>query len=167
MNRVYRRRFDWDEARRRYEAGDTVTAIARDFGVSYAAVRRVVVPGAYEADRAAVARRMAGEKGRGCCRNCGTPIHLHTERYRGGRCYDCAGLARSTTVSPTTLRCSTCGEWKPDDSFPPKPSLKARRGRHATCHTCDAALKRAWRAANRDVYNERERERKRRARQAA
>lgn len=40
--RVYKRKFDWDEARRRHRAGETLAAIARSYGVHPWAVSRVV-----------------------------------------------------------------------------------------------------------------------------
>jgi hypothetical protein len=42
-NRLYERKFDWAEARRRRAAGETLAAIARSLGVNKEAVRRVVL----------------------------------------------------------------------------------------------------------------------------
>jgi hypothetical protein len=41
-NRTYKRKFDHDEARRRYKAGESMRAIADDMGVTHHAVWRVV-----------------------------------------------------------------------------------------------------------------------------
>ena len=39
--RQYQRRFDWEQARTRYQAGETMTAIAASYGVTKEAVRRI------------------------------------------------------------------------------------------------------------------------------
>jgi hypothetical protein len=97
---------------------------------------------------------------RPCVEGCGRLTWHH--KGRDGRCPRCTGAKAAESVRPDTLRCSTCREWKPDEEFPPsRGRLFARRERRTECHACEAARKRAWRAANREQYNRRERDRKR------
>lgn len=47
-----------------------------------------------------------------------------------------------------TLRCMTCREWKPDESFPHDAGANfVRRGRHKQCRECLTVAKRKWRIA--------------------
>lgn len=132
------RRFDHDKALRWHiEEGMSIPAIARWMGVSDSSVRRVCDPSYRERSREAMRRN--GK--RGACIGCGKTIW---RKYL--RCPTCAGLAQATTVRPDTLRCSGCGEWKPDNAFPPTASNVARRNRHSVCRLCDAERHRQLRA---------------------
>jgi hypothetical protein len=145
MPRVYERKFDWNEAKRRYAAGESLYLIASELGVSHQAVRRVVVPGKME-EQAAYSRTL---KGAGRCDDCGGPTHAGS-RYRGStRCRDCASLALATSVRENELMCFGCKEWKPDEEFPlNKADSKARRWRHSFCRGCQTIARREYRNRN-------------------
>lgn len=48
----------------------------------------------------------------------------------------------SPTVRPTTLRCSSCRKWLPDDAFYRDRTAAHRRGRSHVCRECDRLRKR-------------------------
>lgn len=161
--RVYVRKFDWDEARRRHAAGEPLKWIARDIGVSVAAVWRVVD----ERHRARMNARASAFQviGTGTCVDCGGGC----TRYRV-RCPRCAAIARATTVRETELQCTRCREWKSDDAFPHnRAGSRARRGRHDACRSCQTTIKREYRRKHREKANayDREYKRRRRAQQVA
>lgn len=145
MPRVYEREFDWEEARRLYAAGESLSSISREFGVSWAAVQRVVVPGKME-EHAVRARALIGA---GHCDDCGGPTHQGS-RYRGStRCRDCASIALATSVRENELMCFACREWKPDEDFPlNRGDSKARRYRHSYCRPCQTISRREYRNRN-------------------
>lgn len=156
--RVYVRKFDHDAARARHAAGESYLTIARDLGVSDAAVRRVCDP----AVRARMQEATDRYQHSGVCRDCGkkgvSPYY--------GRCRECASLASATTVRPDSLHCVTCDEWKPDDAFA-KGVTAARRYRHQQCRVCATGEKARWRERHPEKYaatirrdNERRRQRK-------
>jgi len=134
--RRYQRRFDWEQARARYQAGETMTAIAASYGVTREAVRRVVDAAYYARERA----RLAARQKTGQCVDCGRPI-----KPRSTRCLVCSGVARRTTVRPDTLLCSMCGAWKPDSAFSHDAGNPARRNRRWLCKTCDAQVRSRYR----------------------
>jgi transposase-like protein len=49
--RVYTRKFDYEEARRRWQGGATITALAREYGVSFDTVRRGIKLATRDAER--------------------------------------------------------------------------------------------------------------------
>ena len=66
------RKFDYDDALRRYQAGQSVASIARLAGVSRTAVRRVVIPGFKERLRASSIKAIQEARHRGLpCPRCG------------------------------------------------------------------------------------------------
>lgn len=136
------RRFDHDEARGRYAAGDSVPRLALRYGVSQAAISRIVVPGQYEKFNT---RSVAWQQG-GSCPDCGVRTTRRTTTWNL-RCRRCAHEIHRTSVRPDTLFCSKCGEWKPDDQFPSakNASLAARRHRHRICRPCGTAMRRDYR----------------------
>lgn len=159
--RVYTRKFDWDEARARHAAGETYSALAREYGVSPTAV-------AYACDDDARARQhviASAWQRSAVCRDCGkTGVHPHH-----GRCQKCAAVASITTVRESTLHCVTCREWKPDAAFPRNRQEQHRRGHHTQCRVCTTEQRRQWRERYPEKYkaaNRRDYERKR-ARAAA
>lgn len=161
-NRVYVRKFDHEEAQRLFAEGHKAPALAERFGVSTAAVMRVVDP--------KIRRRMdqqtqtyARRKRALCKGGCGRRVWAHGQNKRTGYCQKCyleelgKGFARDGE-----LRCSECGEWKPDDRFPrvrSRGSLAPRRGRKSGCVDCDTKRRRKYRKA----HPEREREVNRKA----
>jgi hypothetical protein len=134
--RVYPRKFDWDEARARYQAGEPAAAIARAYGVSRSAVCRVVS----EAEYARHAARLAARRTSGRCVDCGSPINP-----RSTRCKTCSRRERQTTVRPDELRCCTCGQWKPDHAFQNDSDNPSHRYRRWLCRTCEAERQRRYR----------------------
>lgn len=141
--RVYERKFDWDEARRLRALGWTLKRIAEKYGVSHAAVRRVVDP------RAAAQMAMASTeyKRSGTCPDCGTRTSFVACRGGSSRCPDCSAALRTTTVRPTELQCVICRAWLPDSSFPASRTarMEHRRYRHRQCSRCGAKARQAYR----------------------
>lgn len=134
--RVYFRKFDHDEARARHEAGETMAAIAADYGVSYNAIWQVIRD--WKSQPLAQKREFCVD----CGEYCSKPIEGHEPR-----CIRCATAHYlATSVRADTLRCTTCRAWKPDTDFSPHTKRYARRGRHLQCRACNTAAKRAWRA---------------------
>lgn len=157
--RVYPRKFDWDEARRRNAKGESYLTLAREYGVTDTAVRRVCDSRVRERMEEANYRYQKS----GVCRDCGkqgvSPYY--------GRCMKCAHLAAATSVRPDSLECISCREWKPDEAFTKATSQIARRGRHKQCSSCQTAAKRDWRKRNREKARAYDREYRRQRRAAA
>ena len=135
-NRVYKRRFDYDEARRRYQNGETAVALAEEYGVTDRAIYRVVIPGEIERMNA----YQNSFKGKGTCENCGAPTHGLSQRYKGTRyCRDCSTARRTAehvakTVRDSELWCTKCRAWHPDNAFGIyKKAPHYRRDRHTVC----------------------------------
>ena len=145
--RARARRFDWDRARERREAGEPVTQIAASYGVTVDAIYRVTSPGLLERNRA-VAREHSAQRNTGAanCSDCGTPISRITAVYGKGRCHPCS--REVTTVRETELYCPGCKQWHPDAAFPPASRSKPeprRRGRRRYCRTCSNEQRRSYR----------------------
>ncbi len=140
MKRVYERKFDWDDARRLHADGVSYAELGRRFGVTARAVRRVCDEEFRARDAARSAEWMRG----GTCPDCGVQTS-RTSRADSHRCQACAAMALATSVRETTLRCQTCREWKPDDSFPRHKGKIARRGRHKQCTACVTVARRIYR----------------------
>lgn len=144
--RVYVRRFDYDEAQRRYDAGESIRTLADAYGVTYESVRRVVT----ESGRTVRPLQNERAKGAGACDRCGGPMNAHS-RISGSRlCRSCASEDLVTTVRADSLRCVTCKEWKPDRAFPHDRQRPHRRGRHNQCTACQTKAKRAYRKRQRE-----------------
>jgi hypothetical protein len=145
--RVYRRKFDHAEAQRRVAAGESQSAVARALGVTPVAVARVVNTAVRE--RMDASRTAWGRKAR--CPDCGAQT-TRTRRTVSHRCTECAARARATSVRGTELRCSVCGEWKPEEEFylGKGKALIARRGRRHDCRACNNAARREYRNRNRE-----------------
>lgn len=142
MPRVYTRKFDHDEARARYQAGERISDLAKAYGVSTTAVARVVDE--------RVAQRMAEAHERfrlsGRCDVCGGQMSGHSRSTGSRRCRRCAALAQATSVRNTMLLCMTCRVWKPDEDFPRNRAERiARRGRHTQCRACATVSRREYR----------------------
>ncbi len=154
MPRVYVRKFDWDEARARHAAGQSIAALADEYAVTWNAVHKAITPGAYEQELAH--KRKFALTGR--CDDCGGPMN-RLSRYSGTtRCKPCADNARAN-VRDGRVYCPACATWKPLDHFSPSAQRKAR-GVHGECRACDTARRKAWRQANREHENRVLRERR-------
>jgi len=162
--RVYPRKFDHEEARARYAAGESSAALAREYGVTTTAVWTVV------AEKGAKWRDSTRFKGAGRCERCGAPTNA-LSRYTSGSllCKSCAYDDAATSVRPGELRCIICREWKPDEDFPHRHVDLRRRGRHEACRRCNTVLRREHRRRNRAAVNAYDRayRARRRAEQAA
>jgi hypothetical protein len=145
--RVYERKFDWDEASRLYNQGVSLVEIGRRLGVSYTAVRRIVVPGVKEVhDAHALARSAAPVP---CIEGCGRTCTKIAAIYHSGRCVECAAIRQATTAREGELQCYVCREWKPDEDFPHNKSEKfGRRQRHTVCRPCGTIARREYRNRN-------------------
>jgi hypothetical protein len=144
-NRVYRRAFDHDEARR-LRADDPKTwthaALGRYFDVSPTAVERVLKPQTNER-MLATAAQSARDTREPCKGGCGALVwrHGNRNRARSGYCPTCRGeQVAAPNVHDTELRCTKCGEWKPDDEFSHW-SRASRRGRKSHCRVCESAAR--------------------------
>lgn len=160
--RVYERKFDWDEARHLRAGGLTYAAIAERFGVTTQAV-------VFACDDEARARqrvRHAAWRASGRCADCGTQNTKDSER-----CIACAGKARRTRFrydasgQLIAVRCAICKSWKPSSEY--AKNAAESEGLHAQCRNCNTAMKRRWRAANREWQRASDREYRRRRRAQA
>lgn len=141
--RPSRRRFDHDEARARYAAGETPSTLARAYGVSVNAMRCVLIPADYERVQAA---GMSGT-----CIDCGN----RCAKYRTGspgvsdvfRCRACWAKTIATSVRESELQCIVCREWKPDADFPKNRNKAVRRFRHQMCRVCATTERHRYREA--------------------
>lgn len=166
--RVYVRKFDWDEARRRHAAGESQAALAREYGVSAAAVHLAVNDEARAREREYRAQWQRS----GVCPDCGTQSTRRGGSGRSARCLRCAGKLRTFTARPDELLCSHCKAWKPDEEFylGQAKKLIARRGRKHQCRSCDNAARKDYRKRNREAdnaYQRKYKKKRRRARMAA
>jgi hypothetical protein len=146
--RVYVRKFDWNEARRRRDTGESYSSIARDLGVSVSGVQR-----ACNADlRVRMDEAAQRWKMQGACAVCGGPATRVSLRDTHGRCRDCFNKAQATSVRETELLCFRCKEWKPDEDFPrnKQEGRFLRRGRHNYCRSCNTIERREYRERNRE-----------------
>jgi hypothetical protein len=147
-NRAYLRKFDHDEARKRHASGESVAALAREYGVTWSAVQRVVDPITRERAALSSAARFARHGNRSQywpCPECGGRArkgHLcrrcHLARLRGGRdLFDKDGR----------MLCTRCGEYRPADEFGWRSHTKApdRGFRRSTCRRCETQIRRAYR----------------------
>lgn len=147
--RVYHRAFDHDEARRLHAEDPrhwTYTRLADRYGVSCQGVRRVLdnevnrKMGEYSL---AYARRHYRAP---CKGGCGTLVWAAHRKGRTGYCTQCVAKTRAPqNVRPSELRCSRCGEWKPDAEFYRRSASVARRGRTTLCKPCSAIERREFR----------------------
>jgi hypothetical protein len=145
MPRVYVRKFDWDEARRLHAEGRSVYGIAKDLGVSAAAVWRVVDP----ERRRKMAARSAEYQRSGTCVDCGGPCSRNRARP-AARCPDCDGKHKRL-VTETEARCVDCKRWLPHDAFSPCRLKRTKDGGSSrTCRECETARRQANREANRE-----------------
>lgn len=173
--RVYQRLFDHEEAMRRYQAGETPAALAREYGVSDVAVRRVVVPGVRERMYAANRRYWQAT-----CAVCGGKVVSNPSRERtDGRvlCRQCSNAERRerlrfnehgilVAVRCSMLDCANGERWQPPANFPHGPRHHDVRpgGIHGQCRACNTRSRREYRKRHREAQNAYDREYKARRR---
>lgn len=121
-----RRKFDHDDAQRRHAAGEKIAALAREYGVSWTAVARVVDP---ELRQKMATHCTANLERRRtpCLGGCGARVWIHHAGH-SGYCPKCLGEKRRAengpqhgTVNEYRLGCR-CGECR-------RASNEARRDR--------------------------------------
>ena len=137
MSRVYKRKFDWAEARRLRVQGLTLQQIADQFGVTDTAIRNACNPEA--SDRSAYLTSIWMKQG--ICIDCGAQISRSTLHDRR-RCHSCASKAR-VLANDTHAYCSTCKQWLPRDQF--ARSQSRFRTVHNECRECQTKRRRAYR----------------------
>lgn len=159
-NRLYVRSFDYDEARRRYEGGETIAELAHVYGVDPNAVRRAVVAG--EADRQVEMHRRWRT---GTCETCGGPAMRNVagkvEQNPDGRvlCLRCRAdekrerlrfddAGELTAVRCAMVDCANGERWQSPRSFTRGSRHREVRdgGIHSQCRKCQTRAKRRWRA---------------------
>lgn len=159
--RTYLRAFDHDLARALRKQGWNYTQLAQRFDVSPTAVRRVCEPAVDERMQAAALQWIKNNKREPCRGGCGRRVYT-TREERSGYCISCRSELRSAVnVRPDELRCTKCGEWKPDDAFFKRAEGKRRRYRTHHCKVCSVAARRANRLANMERERARSRNYKR------
>lgn len=148
MRRGRKRTFDWDEARRRVNAGETKAAVARSLGVSTKAVFLACFPESVEINKQRSRRRQSGHS----CSVCGAECSFNSHNQQQPICRKCYCKRIVTSATDTELKCYSCGTFKPDGLFstsPNHPKAHIRRGRAIACRECDARRKREYRARKR------------------
>ncbi len=139
--RAYPRRFDHEECRRlREETGWSGARLARHFGVSTSRVYQVIDPRSQERVTRQRAEHIRGMR-RPCLGGCGRLVWMHMAG-RSGYCVTCSARRRTKGVRPTTLLCSTCDRWLPDEDFHRRSDAINRRHRTNDCRTCSTAHRR-------------------------
>ena len=85
-----------------------------------------------------------------CLGGCGALVWTHM-KGRTGYCIRCVKEREfGHNVRADTLRCTGCGEWKPDDAFYRATGRSAfvRRGRKSVCRKCENTSRREYRERN-------------------
>lgn len=154
-NRVYVRKFDHDEARARYAAGETIRALADGYGVTWNAVQRVVKPESYAAHLEASRRWRTGT-----CEMCSGPAQRlvtgKKQHNTDGRvlCVTCRAKTRRKQIrlgadGEILVECWSCRTWKPVTEFGPRVTRRLINdkalGRTACCRACETAARRDYR----------------------
>lgn len=139
--RTYTRKFDYEEAQRRYAAGEKIQALAVEYGVSNARVNQVVNP---EVGRKAKELSAAY---RWHCPECGAET-----RHKNARCNPCAALALTTTALDGKLHCSKCEQWLSPEMFSTNrtEAKYSRENRRRICRKCDTKARADYRQRNRE-----------------
>lgn len=167
MSGFAQRKFDHDEARRRYAAGESMGALASEFGVSRNAVFRVV--NARYAESQKRAREAYYERNRVPCEGCGKPclaVHVGGKKVHNpdGRalCVRCRAdehlerirfddNAEIVAVRCNMLDCANGERWQPPENFARGTAHRNLRdgGIHSQCRACLTRARREYRHARR------------------
>lgn len=160
------RKFDHDEARRRYTAGEKASALAAEFGVTSNAVLRIASPGAGEAFKRASAAFYARNHvpcevcGKSCL---GLTITSKAKRCPDGRalCIRCRADERRerllfdeqgnlVSVRCLALDCANGERWQSPDNFANGQRHREVRagGIHNRCRACGTRDRREYRHRN-------------------
>lgn len=121
-------KFNWFRARELARNGATAPDIAKKMGVSVGAVRRILNKKSYETttvqDNYSLNKTCATD-------DCNTRISNNSTVCRPHHL-----VSLKISVRDTTVKCSACQAWKPDESFPKDARKTARRGRRYWCKAC-------------------------------
>ncbi|MFL5864688.1 MAG: hypothetical protein ACJ780_28660 [Solirubrobacteraceae bacterium] len=182
--RVYQRKFDWDEARARHEAGESYPALARAYGVSVNAMMRACDP----RHKQRIDARRDDYQSNGVCDVCGkTGITSAAHRRQtnpaaDGRvlCAACRSLAKRTrfryddqgvlvAICCSILDCAHGERWQPPENFPGGVRYRDVRpkGIHNLCRDCNTRTRRKYRRRNREASNAYDRAQRARRKAAA
>ena len=135
-NRVYQRKFDWDQAKRMRDSGMTIADIAAALGVSYGGVRRVVDPhyrAMLDVSAAEYQRTHWRRKRMDQCK-CGAE-----KTKSANMCAACHRDKFDVDVGPSgTLRCHLCDRFLPTEVFPTDNRKPLRGFRRTICRSCDS-----------------------------
>ena len=142
-NRVYQRKFDHEQAKRRYAAGERIADLAREYGVSPAAVVFAVDARAAARNRNAVAEyhRRGNPSQYWACPECGARAR------KGHHCRACFDASRcgDAVNERGELLCLRCREYKPVSEFSFR-AESARRGfRIPRCRACETRARQNYR----------------------
>lgn len=152
--RVYKRKFDWDEARRLHSLGYSYKQLAKKYDVSCTSIARVCDDHTYHRMR----RTQEEWQRSGKCIECGELGRSpYQQRLRNGRCRSCATAFATKSVREHELRCYHCQQWKPDEDFPFGNYTFGhylRRRRNGHCRLCCTIIKREWRERHPDRARE-------------
>lgn len=136
--RIYRRKFDHEQALALIDAGWTRRAVAAKFGVSVSRIEQIKHrrrdPEWHERD-IAYRRKWICENARApCAGGCGTMVWTQGTRYSGF----CASCVRAIGyVIDDELMCLRCRGWKLDEEFGYSQSYsRGRRHRSSWCLRC-------------------------------
>lgn len=160
-NRVYVRKFDHEEAAARHAGGESIPALAREYGVSDSAVRWVVTPGGKDRNLEGVRRWRDGT-----CEDCGGPamrlVGSKAANNRDGRtiCHRCRSDRRRERLrfdeygQLASVRCvrGDCAygqRWQPPEHFPGGMRHRDVRAKGIAneCRSCQARQRRRRRDA--------------------
>lgn len=153
--RQYKRRFDHDEARRLHALDPkefSAWKLAKKFGVSYQAIRRVIDP-----EFAVVFDARAQRALYVPCVKCGRPCSKHMQRHvaeRGHYCIKCAGKENRTRFREDSagniveVRCTTCKRWLPVGEFPSARGESENLRRE--CRECDTKARQSYRERHKE-----------------
>lgn len=141
-NRVYKRKFDHDEARRRRGEGESVSAIAASYGVSPLAVARATDPHMRAKMDVASREWMAAHPRRDLC-DCGREKSKSSKRCR--ECY-VATLAHADPVDASgNVWCTACARYLSPSLFLHDPRKPLRGFRRTFCRSCETKARQDFR----------------------
>ena len=138
--RVYRRKFDHEDAQRRYATGETIAALAAEYGVTAKAVERVVRPEVRA--RMYAAASLHGHRYRHDTCACGA-----RKDKRAARCRDChlREVLGEVFDAHGYLRCNRCNCYLPLTEFGFDAHKRERAFRRAYCRECEARARQDYR----------------------
>jgi hypothetical protein len=159
---TYVRRFDHDEARRRRDAGESGAALAREYGVTPAAIYQAT----HDAQQKAHMTAYGAAWRTTTCEDCGGPAmkltgsKAHSSKDGAIVCLKCRSVRRRKTlrfsngvlvaVRCSSRDCATGERWQTPDNFSRGTRFKDVRpgGIHKTCRACQTKARTLYRQAH-------------------